>query len=129
METKIQEIDPSNATDFECAREIMGRNLISPSQVEGHLCQHSSHSRSKRIPFSEQFLRENSQNSIIIRGIPFSIEGLYKRVLKINPHLEIFSDTWFIREKFAIEEKVEPVWYLMQKKVNDLSLNKTYAEA
>src|SRR3989344_9643577 len=133
MKTKIQEIDPLSATDFERAREIMGRNLISLSQIENHLGQHFNHSKSnskfKQIPFSEELLRENAHNFVLIRGVPLSIEELYKKAL-INSYLfDIFSDGWFIREKFAVQEKVEPVWYFMQKRVNSLSLGKTYDEA
>ena len=81
MKTK-QEVDASKTVSFERAREIMGKNLISLSQVENHLGQHfSGHDKSKQIPFLEEFLRENAHNFILIRGVSLSIEELYKKSL------------------------------------------------
>ncbi|MDO8486658.1 MAG: hypothetical protein Q7S77_03125 [Candidatus Staskawiczbacteria bacterium] len=126
-----QEINLSEYTPIERVREIMGRNLISPLQVEKLLGHHfSPHSKSKYVPFSEEFLMMNSQDRILIKGIPLTAEELYKESLKINPHLyNIFSDSWFIKEKHIIRERIDPVWYFIQKKVNPLSLNKTCEEA
>jgi len=132
MTIKIQEVDTLNITTLERAREIMGRNLISPSQIEDHLGQHfSSHGSSKVIPFSEEFLRRNSQNCILIKGVPLGIEEIYEKAVKRDPHYSsnIFGDAWFLREVFAKEMKVQPAWYLFQKRINLSSLKMTYDQA
>ncbi|MBI3631772.1 MAG: hypothetical protein HY219_02810, partial [Candidatus Staskawiczbacteria bacterium] len=99
------------------------------SQIQGHLGKHSSNGKPKRVPFSEEFLEENSQKGIFIRGMSISIEELYKKSLSANPHLDIFGDAWFIRERFATEKRVDSAWYFIQKMVNPASLNKPYDEA
>ena len=132
MTIKIQEVDTINITTLERAREIMGRNLISPSQIEDHLGQHfSSHGNSKMVPFSEKFLQENSQNYILIRGASLGIEEIYKKAVKRDPHYSsyIFGDGWFLREMFAKETKVRPDWYLFQKRITPSSLKMDYEKA
>jgi hypothetical protein len=115
-------------TTFKHAREVMGKNFISPTHVEKHFqVQYGNRiTNFWEIPYPESVLTECKNTHILFAGYPLTIREMCARTSKdLFPFM---SNYWWEDLAFAKADKVKLRWYLIRKGLFPNSRNKTITE-
>ena len=114
------------------AKKIMGKNFIGPEdlgKISSQMGIVDSLDLGRQIPkinFTEQQLKKNCKNSILILGIPATKSGEKLTINKMRSHFGwdpkksepcFYNQDWYLKEKFANKEYLKFQWYLIGKKV------------
>ncbi|MBI5045416.1 MAG: hypothetical protein HZC14_00160 [Candidatus Niyogibacteria bacterium] len=119
--------------DISQAKKIMGKNFIGPDELQGiasklGIVDPISFRKGKfpKIFFSEEYLKKNKRNYILILGIPKTKDGAHLTINKMRSDLGMdpnvsepcfYNQDWYIREKFADKTHLKFKWYLICKNV------------
>lgn len=115
-------------TTFKHAQEIMGKNFISPIQVEKHfqVLYGNKVDSFWEIPYSESVLTECKNTHILFAGYPLTIREMCARTSQnLFPHM---GNYWWESLAFAKIDKVKLRWYLIRKGLLPNSRKKTISE-
>jgi len=117
---------------LETAKKIMKKNFIGPEELStislklGIVDPIKAKLRIPKIPFTEQLLRKNRNNAVLILGMPKAKNGkrLTINVMRVRFGLNpkkvepcFYNQDWYLKEEFAIKSHLQLQWYLVSKKV------------
>lgn len=118
--------------DIQQAKKIMRKNFIGPEElnkVSSQLGIANPAKAGRRIPkinFTEQQLKKNAKNCILILGMPTAKDGEKLTLNKMRSYFGwdpkksepcFYNQDWYLNEKFADKIHLKFQWYLVRKKV------------
>jgi len=116
------------STSLKRAREIMGKNFLSPWHVARHF--HVVYGNQIHhlweIPFSESELKQCKDTHILFAGYPLTILDIREQVSR-----QFFvgeNNSWYKKLAFVTADKVKMRWYLMRRNIVPVSGNLTFTE-
>lgn len=124
--------------DLSSAKKIMGKNFIGLEELNAISAQLGIDNpiKSKRIPkiiFTEQTLKREKNNAVLILGIPKGKNGKPITINFMRAHFGMnpkksepcfYNQDWYIDESFAHYNHLKLKWYLIAKKINPQSRGK-----
>ncbi|MEK7164990.1 MAG: YdcF family protein [Patescibacteria group bacterium] len=111
-----------NYMDIAIAKKIMGKNFIGPDELKAISAKLGIavpvKSRIPRIPFTEEVLKKNRHNAVLILGAKLTINDLRAR-FGINPKYKpcFYNQDWYLKEDFAAKRSLRAQWYLVSKNI------------
>ncbi len=118
-------------TSQERAQRIMGKHYVGPDAATQHLgVQYTDQELAMLsvVPFSETVLKDCAKTHVLVAGAPLSILEVRERTQGKGKLFYSIDDTWYNKEKFARDEKVNVQWYLVRKDAVANSFSKNWDE-
>jgi hypothetical protein len=119
-------------TGVDQAKEIMGRNFISPSELSdiadmiGVINPYKIKAPIPRIPYTKSVLKKIADDFIMLLGIPETSNNEVLTLSKMRSFFGIdplikepcfYNQDWYVKEDFATKETLNFNWYLVKKEV------------